>query len=95
MDKDGDIVGLLAYGIYKQQKIEHIANFKTENGRGPTDEELASFHTFSSSLTQVQHYKELAAAQFNSIITKLMENNLEKFRAAACQGERDKEKEML
>ena len=89
VEKDDDMLGLLAYGLYKQQKIEYIAQFKKEHGRGPTHEELATFHDLTSSQTQIENYKQLAEIRFNSILNKVMEDNLEAFRKAAHQGQSD------
>lgn len=45
MSKDKhDIVGYIAYSIYKREKIEHIEDLKKKNGgREPTFEELEPF----------------------------------------------------
>jgi len=67
VEKDDDMLGLLAYGLYKQQKIEYIAQFKKEHGRGPSHEELATFHDLTSSPTQIENYKQLAEIRLNSI----------------------------
>lgn len=42
-----DIVGLIAYGIYKKKKIEFIHEFRAKNDRGPSEAELRSFHDIS------------------------------------------------
>ena len=34
-----DVLGLIAYGIYKQHKIEFITKIKEEQHRDPTEEE--------------------------------------------------------
>lgn len=44
VDGPDDIVGLIAYGIYKRQKISFIAEFKKKNGNDPNDNELLPLH---------------------------------------------------
>lgn len=40
---EDDLVGQIAYAIYKQQKIEKITRFTTANSRPPVENDLASF----------------------------------------------------
>lgn len=42
-----DAIGLVAYGLYKQKKIEYIQSIRKEHGRDITDEERADFHRVS------------------------------------------------
>ena len=47
--KPGDLVGLLAYSIYKQEKIDYITSFTEERGSPPEPHELDEFHRMSMS----------------------------------------------
>lgn len=49
---EDDLVGLIAYGIYKKHKIEFITKIKEEQQRDPIDEECHAF--FISSTTETQ-----------------------------------------
>lgn len=53
-----DIVGLIAYGIYKRKKIEHIEEFRGKHGHGPCDADLQAFHEISCG--HVEEYRESA-----------------------------------
>lgn len=65
VNAEDDVVGLLAYAIYKQQKIEYIEDFtKKHDGRGPTDEELAPFNELTSQNKQIENYKNIAETRF-------------------------------
>ncbi|SLM31655.1 hypothetical protein MTBBW1_410010 [Desulfamplus magnetovallimortis] len=44
-----DVIGALAYSLYKQQKIECITDFEKKYERRPTEEELAPFKEISNS----------------------------------------------
>ena len=43
-----NLVGLLAYAVYKQEKIDYIVRFMSDNnGKRPTPEDLKEFHRMS------------------------------------------------
>ena len=60
-----DIVGLIAYGIYKREKIDHIKRFVDREGRNPTDEDLRAFH--EESMARVENYRKLASIEVQSL----------------------------
>ena len=43
-----DIVGHIAYALYKSEKANYIEHFCAINNRKPTDDELSIFHDISS-----------------------------------------------
>ena len=53
---EDDLVGQIAYAVYKQQKIEKITRFTTQNKRPLADEELASFMENAESENQLRFY---------------------------------------
>lgn len=57
---DDDLVGLIAYGIYKKHKIEFITKIKREQGREPSDEECKSFFAASTTDSQLRNYRSQA-----------------------------------
>ena len=69
---EDDLVGQIAYAIYKQQKIEKITRFTTQNKRPPSDEELSSFMENAESETQRRFYNERAV----SILKEFLEQSL-------------------
>ncbi|MBR4195606.1 MAG: hypothetical protein IKQ95_02710 [Synergistaceae bacterium] len=69
---EDDLVGHIAYAIYKQQKIEKITRFTTRNKRPPTDEELASFMENAESEKQLRFYNDRAV----SILKDFLEQSL-------------------
>ena len=83
VNAEDDVVGLLAYAIYKQQKIEYIEDFtKKHGGRGPTDEELAPFNEPTSQNKQIENYKNIAETRFGDFLDRLMRRRLEEFKEA-------------
>ncbi|MGE8454525.1 MAG: hypothetical protein ACN6OP_28735 [Pseudomonadales bacterium] len=53
VENEQDTLGIIAYSLYKRQKIEFIQAFKVKHDREPKDEDLAPFHDVSNSPTQV------------------------------------------
>ena len=69
---EDDLVGQVAYAIYKQHKIEKITRFSTIHKRPPTDEELSSFMENAESENQLRFYKDRAV----SILKDFLEQSL-------------------
>lgn len=90
VNAEDDVVGLLAYAIYKQQKIEYIEDFaKKHDGRGPTDEELAPFNELTSQKKQIENYKNIAETRFGDFLDRLMRRHLEEFKEAQKSAHRE------
>lgn len=79
---DDDILGIIAYSIYKRQKIEFIENFKEQNKVPPTDKDLKSFNQLSNSQSQLQSYKLQAidlSERFLEVALEAKAEEIEKF----------------
>ena len=70
-DKD-DIVGHIAYSLYKQDKVEYINRFKEENGREPGEDELKPFHDASCLDGSIERYKESAINLLGSFLDETL-----------------------
>ncbi|MEQ7920018.1 hypothetical protein ABQX22_12565 [Xanthomonas sp. WHRI 1810A] len=57
---ESDILGKLAYSLYKRQKIEYIQTFKEKHGNDPTDADLMAFHDVSNNASQLDGYRNQA-----------------------------------
>lgn len=55
---ENDFVGLVAYSIYKEEKIAYVKAFEEKEGREPEPCELEDFHTLARQ--RVAQYTELA-----------------------------------
>lgn len=51
-----DIIGMVAYGIYKKHKIEFIESIKREHNREPNQEEWHAFALSSNTDSQLEKY---------------------------------------
>ncbi len=57
VDDEDDILGQLAYSVYKRQKIEYIQAFRDRNDVEPEDSDLIAFHDISNSSSQLEAYR--------------------------------------
>lgn len=65
---ENDLVGLIAYGLYKQHKIEFIESFKSANtGQDPTDEDYKAFAMTSCTPSSLKHYRDTAESLLQQI----------------------------
>lgn len=93
-ENEYDIVGHIAYALYKKHKIEFIENFRKQNNCNPTEEDLQSFHESSSLDSSIQRFRleaenilslfvdELFKNEISEIEEKLKENQLSNFKEA-------------
>ncbi len=63
--EDGDIVGLVAYSIYKQNKVDWLSAFEKALGRAPTAAELNAYILGENTTRRLAIYRQLAAATLN------------------------------
>lgn len=74
VENRGDIIGHIAYALYKEDKIEYIAKFKEEhNGNDPTEDDLKPFNDMSCTTGSIDKYKFVAS----DILQSFLENTLE------------------
>ncbi|MFK3943185.1 hypothetical protein ACI2KC_16110 [Pseudomonas monteilii] len=74
---EDDILGIIAYSLYKRQKIEFIKAFKAKHGRDPTDADLSHFHEVSNSSFQLQAYRDQADKLAQDFLTISLETRAE------------------
>lgn len=68
---DDDFIGFVAYTIYKKNKIEYIEQFKIDNSRPPTDEELLRWQHEECTDNKKKNYRSLAENKVNQFINEL------------------------
>lgn len=76
---EDDVLGLIAYGIYKQHKIEFITKIKEENKREPTQEECNSFFAASTTESQLNNYRNQAEALLSETVANIANEELGRF----------------
>lgn len=73
-----DVIGLLAYSIYKQHKIEFIEDFKKKKGSAPTDADIENFIMSSVTQSQLEKYKESANAILSETVADAVQDEMER-----------------
>lgn len=90
MKNEDDILGIIAYSLYKRQKIEFVKSFEARHGRAPTDADLSHFHEVSNSEFQLQAYRnqtDKLAQDFLTITLETRAEELEKYYDAKLTSE--------
>lgn len=77
VDNHDDIAGIIAYSVYKRQKIEHISSFHNKHGRAPDDSELQQFVELSTSPAQIEFYRHEAEALTSTFLEDVLADDLE------------------
>ncbi len=74
----GDIIGYIAYALYKDAKVEYINHFKEEHGgKEPDEDELKPFHDVTDTEESVNNFKYVASG----ILQAFLDNTLEETKA--------------
>ncbi len=74
-----DLVGLIAYGIYKKQKIEFIEKMKSDTGHDPTEAECQAFYSTSTTDSQLKYYRTQAETMISETISSIAQEELTNF----------------
>lgn len=74
VENEFDILGHIAYAIYKKQKIAHIEEFKADNGREPSDQELIPFNKFTTSEASIDGYRIKAERILQTFTDTILED---------------------
>lgn len=77
VEDEDDITGIIAYSVYKRQKIQHIKKFEKEKRRDLNDEELQSFTDFSTSNPQLEFYRNESVILITKFLETILAQDLE------------------
>lgn len=77
---DTDFVGMVAYTIYKNEKLDWIEQFKAQNSnREPTDIELKQFNLTTDSDLRIQQYRQMAETSVNNFVRETISDELTRY----------------
>lgn len=77
---ESDLIGRLAYSIYKQHKIEFIESHQAEHGRDPSEAEFSAFYRATNTNHELESYRQRATGLFDEISERLLEHKAEQVR---------------
>lgn len=92
---ENDLVGLIAYGIYKKHKIEFIDTIKETEQRDPTDEECQSFFAASTTDSQLYHYRHQAETILSETVGNIAKEEILSYEADMLKNYRKEIKSCL
>lgn len=76
---EDDLVGLIAYGIYKKHKIEFITKIKKEYDREPNEGECQSFFAASTTESQLKNYRSQAETLLSEMVGNIANEELARY----------------
>ena len=82
VENGGDLIGLIAYSLYKKDKIEYIEKKESE-GITLTDCDLMPFNDFSSSTSSIESYRIKSELIVQGFIENVLDEELEGFEEQA------------
>jgi|SRR5471032_476805 len=68
VEDESDVLGGVAYAVYKRQKIEYVERIQKNTDRLPNELELMFFHEHSNSGMQIESYKGQAMELVKSFL---------------------------
>lgn len=60
VENEDDIVGHIAYSLYKTDKIDWVKNFKESNKKDPDEKDIEKFHNIVSTTKSIERYRMTA-----------------------------------
>lgn len=79
VESDSDLIGHIAYSLYKKSKIEFIEKNKSK-GSAVTDNDLVPFNDFSSSDSSIESYRIKAEIIMQGFIENVLQEELESYK---------------
>lgn len=81
VENESDIVGHIAYALYKHDKLEYIVHFAESHGSDPTEEELEAFHDISSRPDSVSKYRLVASHIISDFLDNALKESIKRIEA--------------
>lgn len=77
VNDENDIVGLVAYALYKQHKIEFFKEARKSNGGNePSEEAIKAFIQSSSATSQIKKYRAEANAILSDVVISVAQEQI-------------------
>lgn len=88
VNDEADMIGHIAYSLYKKHKIEYIDKMKNE-GKELTDEELKPFNDISSVDSSIQSYRKQAEIILQEFSNDVLSESIEGLQVEAVKNQSD------
>lgn len=77
---ENDIIGYVAYALYKESKAEYIATYKSEHGQEPADEVVAEFLRAIGTDANISRFRMQAEEMIQGIIVEELREQVQQIR---------------
>jgi hypothetical protein len=78
VENDNDLIGLIAYSLYKQEKFEFVADHKAANdGDEPSDDQMETYCRTANLASRIAGYRSKAGVLLQNIYQTTVETAVE------------------
>lgn len=78
VEGQNDIVGHIAYSLYKAEKVEFIESFKKDHGNNePTEQDLEPFHRATSLKSSIERYRFIASNILGETLNNVLQESIQ------------------
>ena len=90
-----DIIGHVAYSLYKAGKADYIEKFKSENGKEPEEKDLEHFHKISCMDDAIFRYKMQATSILRSFTNDTLSSTIRQIEENTVKAHKDSLREVV
>ena len=76
VNDDADVLGAIAYSIYKKEKQQFIENFKAKNGKDPEEDDIAKFHEIISTDSNIERFRMQASGILQDFVNSTLSDTI-------------------
>lgn len=90
-----DVIGHIAYSLYKKEKSEYIDNYKKNNNKEPTEKDLEKFTAGASVPSRIESFRDNATKVLQMFTNKLLAEDLKQMKEEVRKEQKDIQKDVL
>ena len=76
VNDDADVLGAIAYSIYKKEKQLFIEKFKAKNGKDPEEDDIAKFHEIISTDSNIERFRMQAGGILQDFVNSTLSDTI-------------------
>lgn len=95
VENENDIVGHVAYSLYKSSKVDYITEFKKKNGREPKESDLEKFHDISCLDNTVKRYRMQAMSILQAFLDDTLSSTVKQIEENTIHSHEERLKEVI
>lgn len=95
VQSDTDVIGCIAYSLYKSEKVRYIEDFKEKNNTEPSEDELDVFHRIMASEESIARFRMQASGILAQFSDETLDSSIEQFEKDLKKNQMDALKEVV